>query len=299
MRVSLGDTIHPRFFTHNASGAAADADALPTVNVKEDGGAAFTTGVTVTDDGVGEYYATIVCTSGNGYEQGKWYEVAAIATTGGVVSKQSICRFQVMATPAVEGIPLIDVDRWRGTQPATVTNVGGDNCIRVGVVGYGTFAIVFNAAQAGGNNTITLHAGASANNDHYLGQVIVLASGTQQAQARVITAYNGTTKVATVNRAWAQNPGVGTDFVILPSVDAGVYRLLGLLHHNSRLDNTTYAANGLMTSARLRVFATAAACTAAVDGAADGADGEVQRYTLTTVDEGDGRVLSFRITEAL
>lgn len=133
MRVELQDTIYPRFFTHDGTGAAADADSTPTVNVKEDGGAAFTTGVTVTDDGVGEYYATIECTTANGFEVGKWYEVAAIATVGGVVSKQSLCRFQLMAAPFVAGNPLVDVNYWRGEQPTGLTNVGGLRTVRVDV----------------------------------------------------------------------------------------------------------------------------------------------------------------------
>lgn len=55
-------------------------------------------------------------------------------------------------------------------------------------------------------NTITLAAAASASNDTYNGQVVRIASGTGSGQARVITAYNGTTKVATVSPAWSTIP---------------------------------------------------------------------------------------------
>lgn len=75
--------------------------------------------------------------------------------------------------------------------------------------------------------------------------------------------------------------------------------LAGLMHQNGRVDNTTYAASGFMTSARLRVFASAAACNAATDGAADGADGETMRFTITSVEEGTARVLSYRLTRVL
>lgn len=83
------------------------------------------------------------------------------------------------------------------------------------------------------------------------------------------------------------------------ALNTKVDELAGLLHKNARLDNTTYNANGFMTSARLRVFASAAACNAATDGAADDADGETLRYLITSVEEGVAKVLSFRLTRVL
>ena len=72
-----------------------------------------------------------------------------------------------------------------------------------------------NTAQAGAASTITLDASASATNDFYTGATINLVSGTGSGQAvRTITAYNGTTKVATVYPAWTTNPDVTTVFVI-------------------------------------------------------------------------------------
>lgn len=71
-------------------------------------------------------------------------------------------------------------------------------------------------AQGGGANTITLNASASATNDIYNGQLVVLRTGTGQDQSRIITAYNGTTKVATVAEAWATNPASGTGYILWP-----------------------------------------------------------------------------------
>ncbi len=73
----------------------------------------------------------------------------------------------------------------------------------------------------------------------------------------------------------------------------------GLLHRNARIDNTTYNSNGLLTSARRRVFASSAACIASVPGHANNADGEIQRYTIVGVDEGDGTVLSYYEVQVL
>lgn len=61
-------------------------------------------------------------------------------------------------------------------------------------------------AQAGGATSITLDANASATDDIYNGQPIRVFGGTGKYQIRTITAYNGTTKVATVDRAWQTNP---------------------------------------------------------------------------------------------
>jgi hypothetical protein len=71
-------------------------------------------------------------------------------------------------------------------------------------------------ATAGAASTITLAAGASAVDNAYRGMLIRLTGGTGSGQQRVITAYNGTTKVATVTPAWGVTPTGTTTY----SVDA-------------------------------------------------------------------------------
>jgi hypothetical protein len=72
-----------------------------------------------------------------------------------------------------------------------------------------------NTAQAGGNTSITLDASASAVDDFYKNSLIYLTGGTGVGQGRFISAYNGTTKVATV-ATWATNPDNTSTFAILP-----------------------------------------------------------------------------------
>lgn len=124
MQVRLGDTIYPAFFTHDATGASADADSTPTVNWREDGGAASTAGVTVTNVTTGEYEAEIVCSSANGFETGKWYEVAAIAVVGGVTSKQNIRSFQVVEHSGIDGVPAVSVAYWLTSAVASSSPAG-------------------------------------------------------------------------------------------------------------------------------------------------------------------------------
>lgn len=73
-----------------------------------------------------------------------------------------------------------------------------------------------NTAQAGGATSITLDASASSTTDFYINQLAYLTGGTGVGQSRFITAYNGTTKVATVNSAWATNPDNTSTFAIIP-----------------------------------------------------------------------------------
>ena len=69
-------------------------------------------------------------------------------------------------------------------------------------------------AQAGGAATLTLAATASAQDDFYVGWVIHVTSGAAIGDKRTVTAYDGTTKVATVGTAWSGAPGVGDGYSV-------------------------------------------------------------------------------------
>lgn len=78
-----------------------------------------------------------------------------------------------------------------------------------------TAAAVTGAAQAGAASTITLAAGASAVDGTYVGASISYTTGgTDFGSKRTIIAYNGTTKIATVNKAWDTNPGASSGYSI-------------------------------------------------------------------------------------
>ncbi len=69
-------------------------------------------------------------------------------------------------------------------------------------------------AQAGGASTVTLVATASAVDDYYNGMFIFILTNTGAEQVRMITDYNGTTKVATVDYAWGTNPDATSTYSI-------------------------------------------------------------------------------------
>ena len=61
-------------------------------------------------------------------------------------------------------------------------------------------------AQAGAASTITLESGASSDDDVYIGDLVYISTGAGATQSRLITDYNGTTKVATVSPVWSTQP---------------------------------------------------------------------------------------------
>ncbi len=61
-------------------------------------------------------------------------------------------------------------------------------------------------AQSGGATNIVLASGASATDNFYNNLYVIITGGTGSGQTRRVSAYNGTTKIATVSVAWGTNP---------------------------------------------------------------------------------------------
>ncbi len=82
-----------------------------------------------------------------------------------------------------------------------------------------TGAAITGSAQAGSAGSITLAAGASATDNLYNGMVISITSGTGSGDKGIITAYNGTTKVATVQKTTTTfTPGASSGYSISANV---------------------------------------------------------------------------------
>lgn len=104
-------------------------------------------------------------------------------------------------------VAVVDKD-WR-TTPTTASSYVVYSASSPGHVNEGL-------AQGGTSTTITLNTAASSTDDIYIGQTVFLVGSTGQDQARIVTDYNGTTKVATVNKAWQTNPDSTTSYVMIP-----------------------------------------------------------------------------------
>ena len=136
--------------------------------------------------------------------------------------------------------------------------------------------------QAGGASTVTLNANASAVDNTYVGQTVVLRTGTGQDQSRVVASYVGATKVATVALPWDTQPTAGTGYMMLPfgrasvvSMAAGVLTATAIAADAFTAakfapDVTTELQSGLATAASL---ATVAAKTDFLPSATAGAAG--------------------------
>lgn len=77
-----------------------------------------------------------------------------------------------------------------------------------------------NTAQACGATSITLDASANSTTDFYKGRRVVILNGPRAGDTQFITAYNGTTKVATVSPGWVTTPAGTPDFGILQDARA-------------------------------------------------------------------------------
>lgn len=91
----------------------------------------------------------------------------------------------------------------------------------------GLQAVRSSTAQAGASTSVTLDASASSTTDFYKHCLVYLTGGTGVGQFRIITAYNGTTKVATVTPAWATNPDNTSTFAVLPCGIANLEAIAG------------------------------------------------------------------------
>jgi len=149
----------------------------------------------------------------------------------------------VVPSSLVSGKVQVDVERWAGNTVATPNTSG------VPIVD-GTDIIRKGQAAAGGASTITLDSGASATDHLYEGLVVEIISGTGVGQARVITGYVGSTKVATVTPAWTTNPSSSSVFELVPgsvNVDA-----ISTAELNAIADALLDRANGVETSYTVR-----------------------------------------------
>jgi len=110
---------------------------------------------------------------------------------------------------------------------------------------------VTGTATAGAASSITLVVGASAVDDLYVGMVIQTTAGTGPGQTRVIVAYDGTTKVATVTPAWLVVPDATTEYAIRASV---VYRPVSADDELLTLWRYQRNSSGSVKSRRKRMF---------------------------------------------
>ncbi len=151
-------------------------------------------------------------------------------------------------------------------------------------------------AQAGNATTITLDASAVATNDYYNGSIVAIIAGTGNAQARVITSYVGSTKVATVDTNWATNPSTDSVFAIYPQ---GIYGLTSAQVQSSVTTSLTAYNTSTLTQAQAQ---TASANALSAYGASTLTSAQVETAVMDTangVETGLTMRQAMRVTAAM
>lgn len=69
-------------------------------------------------------------------------------------------------------------------------------------------------AQAATSSSITLATDASSVDDYYNDDVVIIDAGTGEGQERIITDYNGTTKVASIVPDWITTPDTTSEYIV-------------------------------------------------------------------------------------
>lgn len=80
-------------------------------------------------------------------------------------------------------------------------------------------------AQAGAAGSITLAAGANANDEFFTHDMIVIVAGAGIGQSRAIQSYAGGSKVASTVPNWVTNPDVTSEYLILADTEKHVYEI--------------------------------------------------------------------------
>ena len=136
-----------------------------------------------------------------------YYKHARILVAGGTGSEQERIVVEYngttkIATVAPPWITTPDSTSVLEVLPGTAHAETNSKTVKVGL------------AQAATSTTITLASDASAVNDYYNDDIVEIDYGTGEGQARVITDYVGSTKVATVSPAWITTPDTTSEYLV-------------------------------------------------------------------------------------
>lgn len=150
-----------------------------------------------------------------------WLTAAGLATDAVTEIQSGLSTLTQANVRTAVGLASANLDTQLDALPTAAENAGAvwdeatSGHATAGTYGQAMAIIRANTAQAGASTTITLDASASATDNFYNNTFIFITGGTGAGQSRIISAYVGSTKVATVS-AWAVTPSSDSVFVILP-----------------------------------------------------------------------------------
>lgn len=224
---TIEETFYFWFAANTTSGSGGDG-ASPAADVRLAGAAA---------DAIPVLSPTPVLLTHTNYPAG-CYEIAIAATTGnGFVTNNTYAVFFTLAIDAqnptgfVGSFDLKPVlanakdSVWNAILTGATFNIPTSAGRRVRQIG--AYAIHDGTAQAGANVSITFAATASAIDGTYNRNLVVITGGTGMSQTRTIIDFDGTTKIAIVDRGWRTDPDATSEYQVVPDdtplvVDQGV-----------------------------------------------------------------------------
>jgi hypothetical protein len=174
---ALGQTITVDFTTAApTTGAAATASAV-TVRVFEDANdtAILTPAATERSGYAGNYRAQVACTTANGFEAGKSYNVVVEATVDGVTARAVVASF-VLGPPVYYGSVVADGSNAASTFKTDLTE------------------------------SVT---------DHWKDALLVFVTGSLAGQVKKVSAFNPTTDFVTVSAAFTGAPSAADRFFMV------------------------------------------------------------------------------------
>jgi hypothetical protein len=212
MNPYLEETIYFDLVTSSASGAAADADVLPTAEVFEDATDTTVVALTVVKRAskTGNYRVGIACTAANGFELNKSYNVVGTAVVGGNTGKDVLGRFQVRAVPLTAVVIATAVtDRFATIYTATSDVPGHDARLTVTGTATGT------PTQTSVTLTMDVALNAAVLAAHFTGVGVTWNPGTRNGTGRylpILSAVVNSTTSLTLTFAspgWPVAPAAG------------------------------------------------------------------------------------------
>lgn len=130
-------------------------------------------------------------------------------------------------------------------------------------------------AQTSTSSTLKLRAGASSNNGSYVGATVTILTGTGAGQSRTITAYNGTTKVASITPNWSPTPTSTSTYQVGGGLGTTGKRQI---HVVSGEEVDTTLPNDYFDSVQLKTVTAASDQTATVKALDDTIKGIINQY---------------------
>jgi hypothetical protein len=161
-----------------------------------------------------------------------WYEVAANATDSNTLGPLILHATATGANNTDADYLVVAFDPTAAAASVNVTQAAGQTVSASAAVNFdqlgfiGETTVRRGTCQSGSASTnIVFDSGASGQGNYYVDMMAVIVGGTGAGQARLITAYNGSSQTATIYPGWTTTPDNTSKFLVVSETQADVGRL--------------------------------------------------------------------------